>query len=81
MQMMMTSSVLLDIDTAVSEAPSQVATGQIALGLPLVQGDEVWENEERKVAHFVACGCSCNLGPKETLPQTLVGNTVPRESG
>ena len=42
-------SVLLDIDTAVSEAASQVATEQVELGVPLVEGDELWESEERKV--------------------------------
>ena len=59
-------SVLVDIDTVVTDAASQVATGQVELGVPLVEGDDVWDNEDRKVAQFVACGCSCNLGPKGT---------------
>ena len=59
-------SVLLDIDAAVSEAASQVATGQVELGMVVVEGDKAWDHEERKVAQFVAHGCSCNLGPKGT---------------
>ena len=59
-------SVLVDIDTVVTDAASQVATGRVELGVLLVEGDDVWDNEDRKVAQFVACGCSCNLGPKGT---------------
>ena len=59
-------SVLLDIDAAVSEAASQVAMGQVELGVVVVEGDKAWDHEKRKVAQFVAHGCSCNLGPKGT---------------
>ena len=59
-------SVLLDIDAAVSEAASLVATGQVELGVVVIEGDKAWDHEVRKVAQFVAHGCSCNLGPKGT---------------
>ena len=72
-------SILLDIDTAVSEAASQVATGQVELGVPLVEGDELWGSEERKVTQFVASGCKCNLGPKGTPCHKLFSATQYQE--
>ena len=45
-------SVLLDIDAAISEAASQVATGQVELGVVLLEGVKAWDHEERKEAHL-----------------------------
>ena len=60
-------SVFSDVGAQASEATQLVASGEVELGAVVVDIDKVWDDEERKVARFVAGGCSCQLGPRTTL--------------
>ena len=69
------SSIFIDIDSAVIEATRLVATGEVDLGTVVVDVDEAWDDEERKVAQFVARGCSCNHCPNHTPCHSLFSPT------
>ena len=52
------TSIIADVDEAVRKAIRLVATGEVDLGAIVIDVDEAWDGEERKVAQFVAGGCS-----------------------
>lgn len=59
-------SVLVDVDAEVADTATHVMAGEVELGVPLLDADETWDQEERKVTQFATRGCNCNLGPKST---------------
>ena len=69
------TSIITAVDEAVREATRLVATGEVDLGAIVIDVDEAWDGEERKVAQFVAGGCSCNLGPNHTPCHSLFSPT------
>ena len=69
------TSIIANVDAAVREATRLVATGEVDLGTVVVDINEAWDAEERKVAQFVACGYSCNLGPNHTPCHMLFSPT------
>ena len=54
---------LVDTDRAAIEAAAAVASGEVELEAIVTDDDGVWGDEERRVAEFMAGGCSCNHGP------------------
>ena len=52
---------LVDTDRAAIEAAAAVASSEVELEA-IVTDDGVWGDEERRVAEFMAGGCSCNHG-------------------
>ena len=69
------TSIIADVDEAVREATRLVATGEVDLGAIVIDVDEAWDGEERKVAQFVAGCCSCNLGPNHAPCHSLFSPT------
>ena len=69
------ASVFTDVDTAVAEASGLVATGEVEVGAIILNTSEAWDDEEGKVAQYIAHRCSCNLA--QTMSQSLFCNTIP----
>ena len=67
-------SVFTDTQATVS---STMSSGEVELGAIVVDVDidEAWDDEERKIARYVACGCSCKHGPHNTPCHKLFAAT------
>ena len=75
----MSASVFTDVDTAVAEASGLVATGEVEVGAIILNTNEGWDDEEGKVAQYIAHGCSCNLGVNGRPCHNLFSATQYRE--
>ena len=55
--------VVSDVDLTATAARQLVMSGDVELGAIVLDTNQAWDDEEEKVASFVAGGCSCRLGP------------------
>ena len=73
------SSIFTDIDASVVEAGRLVSTGAVELDAVVVDVDGMWDHDEARVVRYVAGGCSCRHGPKNTPCHKLFSATQYRE--
>ena len=71
--------VLTDVNTAVAEISTSIVTGEVELEAIVVDTDETFDGEERRVARYAANGCSCNLGANGSPCHQLFSATQYRE--